>query len=50
MLKGSGKGKAMKPGQRIRSGGRSRQSNNNMKQKTSGKSVVKKSFKAKAKF
>ena len=50
MLK-DGKGKVVKPGQRIVGGGRSRQSGNTMKQKISGKSVVKKkSFKAKRKL
>ena len=45
------KGKVAKPGQRIVGGGRSRQSGNTMKQKISGKSVVKKkSFKAKRKL
>ncbi|KAL7490646.1 hypothetical protein ACHAWT_000201 [Skeletonema menzelii] len=44
------KGKVVKPGQRIGSAGWSRQSSNHMKQKASGKSVVKKSFKSKAKF
>ena len=48
----NGKGKVVqKPGQRIVGGGRSRQSGNTMKQKISGKSVVKKkSFKAKRKL
>ncbi len=51
ILKDNGKGKVMKPGQRIIGGGRSRQCGNNMKQKISGKSVVKKkSFKAKRKL
>ena len=51
MLKDNGKGKAVKPGQRIVGGGWSRQSGNTMKQKISGKSVVKKkSFKAKRKL
>jgi hypothetical protein len=49
MLKSNSKGK-VKPGQRVGSGGRSRQTNNNVKQKTTGKSVVKKSFKSKSKF
>jgi len=49
MLKSNSKGK-VKSGQRVGSGGRSRQTNNNVKQKTTGKSVVKKSFKSKSKF
>ena len=49
MLKSNSRGK-VKLGQRIGNGGRSRQSINNMKQKTSGKSVVKKSSKSKTKF
>ena len=51
MLKDNGKGKAVKPGQWMVGGGRSRQSGNTMKQKISGKSVVKKkSFRAKRKL
>ena len=51
MLKDNGKGKAVKPEQRIVGGGRSQRSGNTMKQKISGKSVVKKkSFKAKRKL
>ena len=46
MLKSNSKVK-VKSGHRIGSGRRSRQSHYNMKQKTSGKSVVKKSFKSK---
>ncbi|KAL7492752.1 hypothetical protein ACHAWT_001813 [Skeletonema menzelii] len=46
MLKSNSKAK-VKLGQRIGSGRRSRQSNNHMKQKASGKSVVKKPFKSK---
>ena len=46
MLKSNSKVK-VKSGHRIGSGRRSRQSHNNMKQKISGKSVVKKSFKSK---
>ncbi len=46
MLKSNSKVKA-KLGQRIDSGRRPRQTHNNMKQKLSGKSVVKKSFKSK---
>ena len=49
MLKSNNRGK-VKLGQTIGSGGRSRQSINNVKQKTSGKSVVKKSSKSKRKF
>ena len=49
MLKSNSKGK-VRLGQRIGSGGPSRQIINNVKQKTSGKSVVKKSSKSKRKF
>ena len=46
MLKSNSKVK-VKSGQRVGSGRRSRQTHDNMKQKMSGKSVVKKSFKSK---